>query len=160
MNPLNTVLNKINKNMEKVRFYIKTNNSYDCHRAKKILKKLGYTEGNFISTHCEGWVYGDDEDGIIKFLIQDVTSYPAVHAKFKEYRVFFVDNFPQEIIKSYKLNNIKKLITQPIVTKKEYRNTIEIAKEVYDHIVNNEKDYVLASYYNYVIKDLEKRYGM
>lgn len=145
--------------MKNIRFYIKSTNFYECDKAKKILKQLGYIEGNFISARSEGWVYGDS-DGVIKFLMSTITSYPAAHADLMEYRVYNVDNFPEEIIKTYKLNNIKKLITQPIVTKKEYRNTIEIAKEVYNHIVNNEKDYVLASYYNYVIKDLEKRYGL
>ena len=145
--------------MKNIRFYIKSTNFYECDKAKKILKQLGYVDGNFISARSEGWVYGDS-DGVIKFLRSTITSYPAAHADLMEYRVYNVDNFPQEIIKAYKLNNIKKLITQPIVTKKEYRKTIEVAKEIRDHIMNYENNDGLLKCYDIVIKDLEKRYRL
>lgn len=145
--------------MKNIRFYIKSTNFYECDKAKKILKQLCYIEGNFISARSEGWVYGDS-DGVIKFLMSTITSYPAAHApNFIEYRVYNIDNFPEEIIKAYKLNNIKKLITQPIVTKKEYRNTIEILKEVKSNIKGGENWYITMCYEE-VIRDLEKRYGM
>lgn len=144
--------------MKNIRFYIKSTNFGECDKAKKILKQLGYIEGNFISARSEGWVYGDS-DGVIKFLMSTITSYPAAHADLMEYRVYNVDNFPEEIIKAYKLNNVKKLITQPIVTRKEYRNTIEILKEVKSNIKGGENWYINMCYEE-VIRDLEKRYGM
>ena len=145
--------------MKNKRIYIKVNGTDDCHKAFDILTKLGGRQGKFISARCSGWMY-IDINGEIRFLIATESSYLAKHAEGINYQCYKVEGFPESVIVNYQRHLIKELITKPIVTKKEYRNTIEVAKEVYDHIVNNEKDYVLASYYNYVIKDLEKRYGL
>lgn len=143
--------------MQKVRLYIKVTNYEECDKATNVLKQLGFVKGNFISTKCKGWVYGDD-DGIIKFLMQGVDSYPAVHAKFRDYDVLYPFQLTQTIIDNFKRRLCVRLMTSPIVTKKEYRSTIEILNEVRDHITKYEYDKELINHYNSVIKNLEKYY--
>ena len=58
------------------------------------------------------------------------------------------------------LNAKLRNMVQPIVTKKEYRKTIEVAKEIRDHIMNYENNDGLLKCYDIVIKDLENRYGL
>ena len=57
-----------------------------------------------------------------------------------------------------KKENVLRLITEPIVTQKEYRNTIEVLKEVFDHYdkYGSEEDKIKLLSYSNVIRDLKK----
>ena len=53
--------------------------------------------------------------------------------------------------------NVIRLITEPLVTQKEYRKTVEVLNEVLDHYSNygTESDKLKLSSYKNVIKDLK-----
>ena len=137
-----------------IRIFIRTINAEESRQAKEIFKQLGGNDENFISSRCRGWVYMDDK-GKIKFIMDDNKISPHDYSNNHNYQVYYIDNFPQEIIDNYKINMVKKLVTQPIVTKKEYRNAIEILKEVMDNIKGGENWYIHMCY-EAVIEDLIK----
>ena len=57
-----------------------------------------------------------------------------------------------------KKENVLRLLTEPIVTQKEYRNTIEVLKEVFDHYDKHgsEEDKIKLLSYSNVIRDLKR----
>ena len=131
--------------MTNKRIYIKVRNSNDCHKAFDILTKLGGRQGNFISARCSGWMY-IDINGEIRFLMATESSYPAKHAEGINYQCYKVEGFPESVIVNYQRRLFKELITKPIVTQKEYRNTIEILKEVKSNLKGGENWYINMCY--------------
>ena len=131
--------------MTNKRIYIKVHNSNDCHKAFDILTKLGRRQGKFISARCSGWMY-IDVNGEIRFLMETENSYPAKHAEGINYQCYKVEGFPESVIVNYQRHLFKELITKPIVTQKEYRNTIEILKEVKSNLKGGENWYINMCY--------------
>lgn len=139
--------------MRNKRIYIKVNGTDDCHKAFDILTKLGGRQGKFISARCSGWMY-IDINGEIRFLMETENLYPAKHAEGINYKCYKVEGFPESIIVNYQRHLIKELITKPIVTQKEYRNTIEILENVKNNIKCGKNCYICMCYEE-VIKHLK-----
>ena len=131
--------------MRNKRIYIRVNGTDDCHKAFDILTKLGGRQGNFISARCSGWMY-IDVNGEIRFLMATESSYPAKHAEGINYQCYKVEGFPESVIVNYQRRLFKELITKPIVTQKEYRNTIEILKEVKSNLKGGKNWYINMCY--------------
>lgn len=138
--------------MRNKRIYIKVNGTDDCRKAFDILKKLGGREGKFIGARCSGWMY-IDINGEIRFLMATESSYPAKHAEDINYQCYNVEGFPESVIVNYQRHLFKELITKPIVTQKEYRNTIEILKEIKSNLKG--KNRYINVCYEEVIKHLK-----
>lgn len=143
-----------------IRIYIRTENSEEYEKAFDILTQLGGKGYIFGTAHCGGWLY-INEKGEIKFLCEThLCLHPKKHAMEdgKKYVIYNVYNFPQDIINAHKINIIRRLVTEPIVTQKEYRNTIEILEEVREcYFKSSDKNKIdLASKYTDVINDLKK----
>lgn len=139
--------------MRNKRIYIRVNGTDDCHKAFDILTKLGGRQGRFISARCSGWMY-IDVNGEIRFLMDTESSYPAKHAEGINYQCYKLEGFPESVIVDYKCRLLRELITKPIVTQKEYRNTIEILEEVKNNIKGGENWYIHMCYEE-VIKHLK-----
>ena len=145
--------------MGNIKIYIRFENNDEFQKAKDNLKQLGADVSNFICCHGKGWVH--IEEGKMKVIPEiHFTKNSAIeHAKRNslQYVVYTIYNFPQEIIENHKRQNVLRLITEPLVTQKEYRKTIEVLNEVFDHYSNygTDEDKLKLSSYANVIKDLK-----
>lgn len=146
--------------MENKKIYIRFENNNEFQKAKTFIKELGADVSNFICCYGKGWVH--IEEGNMKVIPEiHFTKNSAIEHAVKnsvKYVIYSIYNFPQEIIEKHKKQNLLRLITEPVVTQKEYRKTIEVLYEMYNHYSKygtDEDKLKVASYAN-VIRDLNK----